>query len=235
MAVSGLIFFVVASLGYALIGGRVARFAAGFPVVFVLACGAQIIAGQAVIKRLGLEYVIFALIIGLLLNHAMLLPDWLREAVRTEYYIKTGLVILGAGILFKEILQAGWLGLAQALLVVSVVWYFAFWVSRRLRVDDEFGAMLATAVSICGVSAAIAACGAIHESDAHSSSVEIPNVHSAGVQVDDCFDDGEAEAGSLSGRFSGKEGLENLHQFLLGNSFTAIIDFGNDESLSHAK
>jgi len=162
MAVSGLIFFVVASLGYALIGGRVARFAAGFPVVFVLACGAQIIAGQAVIKRLGLEYVIFALIIGLLLNHAMLLPDWLREAVRTEYYIKTGLVILGAGILFKEILQAGWLGLAQALLVVSVVWYFAFWVSRRLRVDDEFGAMLATAVSICGVSAAIAACGAIH-------------------------------------------------------------------------
>ena len=29
------------------------------------------------------------------------------------------------------------------------------------RVDDEFGAMLSTAVSICGVSAAIAACGAI--------------------------------------------------------------------------
>ncbi|RYD85360.1 MAG: putative sulfate exporter family transporter, partial [Verrucomicrobiaceae bacterium] len=59
-------------------------------------------------------------------------------------------------------LQAGWLGLAQALLVVSVVWYFAFWLAKRLGVDDEFGTMLATAVSICGVSAAIAACGAIN-------------------------------------------------------------------------
>ena len=36
-----------------------------------------------------------------------------------------------------------------------------FWLCRKLRVDDEFAAMLSTAVSICGVSAAIAACGAI--------------------------------------------------------------------------
>ena len=41
------------------------------------------------------------------------------------------------------------------------VWYFCYWVSRRLRVDDEFATMLASAVSICGVSAAIATCGAI--------------------------------------------------------------------------
>lgn len=157
----GGILLAVGSAGYALIGGSVRRFIAGFPIVFLLACAAQIIAGQAGIKALGLEYVIFALLVGLTLNHLVPLPEWLREAVRTEYYIKTGLVILGAGILFKEILQAGWLGLAQALLVVSVVWYFAFWVAKRLRVDDEFGAMLATAVSICGVSAAIAACGAI--------------------------------------------------------------------------
>jgi uncharacterized membrane protein YadS len=47
------------------------------------------------------------------------------------------------------------------LLVVFVVWYACFWLCRKLRVDDEFAAMLSTAVSICGVSAAIAACGAI--------------------------------------------------------------------------
>jgi uncharacterized membrane protein YadS len=88
-------------------------------------------------------------------------PFWLREAVRTEYYIKIGLVILGAGILFQEILQAGFLGLLQALLVIVVVWYACFYLARRLRVDDEFATILATAVSICGVSAAIAACGAI--------------------------------------------------------------------------
>jgi uncharacterized membrane protein YadS len=70
-------------------------------------------------------------------------------------------VILGAGILFFEILQAGALGIVQALLVVSVVWYTCFWLARKLRVDDDFAAILSTAVSICGVSAAIAACGAI--------------------------------------------------------------------------
>src|SRR5206468_5907471 len=72
-----------------------------------------------------------------------------------------GLVILGAGILFFEIVQAGALGIVQALLVVVVIWYICFWLSRKFRVDDEFAVMLSTAVSICGVSAAIATCGAI--------------------------------------------------------------------------
>jgi uncharacterized integral membrane protein (TIGR00698 family) len=81
--------------------------------------------------------------------------------VQTEFFVKTGLVILGASLLFTEVLQAGALGITQAVLVVFVVWYACFWLSRKLRVDDEFAAMLSTAVSICGVSAAIAACGAI--------------------------------------------------------------------------
>ncbi len=81
--------------------------------------------------------------------------------MQTEFFIKTGLVILGASLLFMEVLQAGALGIVQAVLVVFVVWYACFWLCRKLRVDDEFGAMLSTAVSICGVSAAIAACGAI--------------------------------------------------------------------------
>jgi uncharacterized membrane protein YadS len=89
------------------------------------------------------------------------LPGWMREAVRTEFYIKTGLVLLGATILFQEIMKEGALGITQAVLVVSVVWYFAFWLCRKFGVDDEFATMLSTAVSICGVSAAIAACGAI--------------------------------------------------------------------------
>ncbi len=69
--------------------------------------------------------------------------------------------MLGAGILVDDIARAGLLGIAQALVVVLSVWAFAFWLARRLRVDDEFATMLASAVSICGVSAAIATCGAI--------------------------------------------------------------------------
>ena len=160
-AVLGLIYFGIAAVVVRLMGGRVAGFIVGFPMVFALAWCAQAMAGNSKANEFGLEYVIFALGLGLLLNHTLPLPDWLRQAVRTEFYIKTGLVILGAGILFQEIMQAGLLGLTQSILVVTVVWYFCFWLARRLRVDDEFAVMLSTAVSICGVSAAIAACGAI--------------------------------------------------------------------------
>ncbi len=144
-----------------LLGARAPRFLPGFAVVFALAWVSLVLAGNAKVNALGLEYVIFGLVLGLILNHTVRLPDWLREAVRTEFYIKTGLVILGATILFQELLQAGALGLAQGAIVVVVVWSFAFRLARRLRVDDELAVMLSSAVAVCGVSAAIAACGAI--------------------------------------------------------------------------
>ena len=63
--------------------------------------------------------------------------------------------------LFSELVQAGLLGIGQALAVVISVWMFCFWLAKRLNVDDELATMLSSAVSICGVSAAIATCGAI--------------------------------------------------------------------------
>jgi len=157
----GIAFWILSTIGIVLMGASVGKYIIGFPIVYALAWLSQFIAGNSTLNYWGLEYVIFALIIGLFISNVIGIPDWLREAVRTEYYIKTGLVILGAGILFFEIVQAGALGIVQALLVVTVIWYACFWLSRKLRVDDEFAVILSTAVSICGVSAAIAACGAI--------------------------------------------------------------------------
>ena len=68
---------------------------------------------------------------------------------------------MGATLLFQEIMTAGARGMLQACLVVAVVWYIAFRIAKRMRLDDEFAAILSSAVAICGVSAAIAACGAI--------------------------------------------------------------------------
>ncbi|HEY6366240.1 MAG TPA: putative sulfate exporter family transporter [Candidatus Binatia bacterium] len=157
----GIAFLILSAIGVTLMGGNVGKYIIGFPVVYVLAWLSHVIAGNATMNYWGLEYVIFALLIGLFIGNVIGVPGWLMEAVKTEYYIKTGLVILGAGILFFEVLQAGALGIVQALLVVAVIWYVCFWLSKRFRVDDEFAVMLSTAVSICGVSAAIAACGAI--------------------------------------------------------------------------
>ena len=159
--VIGVVLSLLAATTVFLMGGSVKRFAMGFPLVFLLGWLAQIIAGNAGVAHWGFEYVIFAFLLGLAISNAITVPAWLREAVRTEYYIKTGLVLLGAGILFADLIQAGLLGIAQAILVVTAVWFVCFWISRRLGVDDEFATMLASAVSICGVSAAIATCGAI--------------------------------------------------------------------------
>jgi uncharacterized membrane protein YadS len=156
----------VVCLLFALVGAAVQRisllrFALAFPVVFVLAVIAQWITGNRVVNSWGFEYVIFSLIIGLLISNTAGTPGWLMQAVRTEYFIKTGLVMMGATILFEEILRAGARGIIQSVAVVVVVWYVAFWICKKFRVDDDFSVMLSTAVSICGVSAAFASCGAI--------------------------------------------------------------------------
>jgi len=156
-----IVFFVIAAIGAVILGHKGGRFIVGFPIVFALAWFSRFIAGNAGPIDWGIEYVVFALAIGLVISNFFTLPEWFMEAVRTEYYIKSGLVILGAGLLFFEIIQAGFLGIIQAVLVIFVVWYFCFWLCRKLKVDDDFGAILSSAVSICGVSAAIASCGAI--------------------------------------------------------------------------
>ena len=157
----GLAGLVIGAVGFALIGGKVGAFVLAFPVVFILAWLARMLAGNGLFVEYGIEYVIFALLLGLLISNTIGTPAWLKAGVQTEYYIKTGLVILGAGLLFMEVLQAGVLGILQAVLVVLVVWYVCFWMARKLRVDDDFAAMLSSSVAICGVSAAIATCGAI--------------------------------------------------------------------------
>jgi uncharacterized integral membrane protein (TIGR00698 family) len=157
----GLAWLIVGTIGIALVGGSLGAFVAAFPAVFVLAWIARVLAGNGLFIDYGVEYVIFALALGLLISNTIGTPKWLMPAVQTEYYIKTGLVILGAGLLFLEIIQAGVLGILQAVLVVSVIWYVCFWIAKKLRVDDDFAAMLSSSVAICGVSAAIATCGAI--------------------------------------------------------------------------
>ena len=161
LAIVCLVYLVVSAPGIVALGGNVRNYVVGFPVVFALAWLAQVLAGNATAGYWGIEYVIFALIVGLVISNVIGVPAWLQEAVRTEYYIKTGLVIMGATILFQEIMTAGALGMLQAIAVVIVVWYFSFWLAKKMRLDDEFSAILSSAVSICGVSAAIATCGAI--------------------------------------------------------------------------
>ncbi|TDH24536.1 putative sulfate exporter family transporter [Segetibacter sp. 3557_3] len=156
----GIAFLVLASAAIALSGGSIRNFVRGFGLIFLLGLTALIIAGNKTVAYYGIEYVVFGLISGLIISNVFS-PGWLKEAARSEFFIKTGLVILGTSVLFTDIIKAGVPGILQAVVVVAVVWFFSLWLSRKLKVDDEFGVILASAVSICGVSAAIVAAGAI--------------------------------------------------------------------------
>ncbi len=152
---------VIAALGASFTGKNLRSTLTGFPVVYLLTIFALILAGNSTIKGLNLEAVIISLSLGLIISNVLNLPEWLRASLSTELFVKIGLVLLGTTIIFSDILKAGSLGLMQSLVVVISVWYFAFWLCKKLKVDDETTMMISSAVSICGVSAAIATSGAI--------------------------------------------------------------------------
>lgn len=129
--------------------------------IFALTLAAQMLANIPAVKKFGFESVFFAVILGLIVSNCFKLPQWMKGAIQSEFYIKIGIICLGSTILFGEVMKSGAYGLVQSLVVVFSVWYFAFWVGKKMHVDPEMGTMLASAVSICGVSAAIATCGVI--------------------------------------------------------------------------
>lgn len=111
-----------------------------------------------------LEYPLTAAVIGLIANAALRLTglyDFIRPAVRTELYLKIGVVILGARISLGDLVGIGAGGLIQALIMVASVFFFTWWLGGRFKLPDTLKAVMASAVSICGVSAAIAAAGSV--------------------------------------------------------------------------
>ncbi|MBL7736575.1 MAG: putative sulfate exporter family transporter [Chitinophagaceae bacterium] len=152
---------LIACIGVFLTGRSLKYFIYSFPVVYILAMLAMILAGNQQVKALNLEAVIFSLTLGLIVGNFFKLPEWFRSALSTELFVKIGLVILGSSIIFGDILEAGAYGLLQAVVVVLSVWYFAFWLCKKMKIDRELTMMISSAVSICGVTAAIAASGAI--------------------------------------------------------------------------
>ncbi|GAA3146136.1 YeiH family protein [Nonomuraea roseoviolacea] len=104
------------------------------------------------------------------------LRDRLAGGFRTEFFIKTGLVLLGASINLKVIATAAGPAVVQGVVLISTVFLFTWWLGGRLGLDDRLRALLSAAVSICGVSAAIAAAGAVQarrEQLAYSASLVI--------------------------------------------------------------
>jgi len=177
---------VVMTIGAAALKANVARFAIGFTVIFWLAYICWIIGSWASfavntpadMKKFGVTWslkltseggFIVALLGGLFIGNFMpAFAEWIREAVRPELYVKTAIVILGGflGVTAAEKLGLAtsvmFLGLAAIITAYLIFWSVVYYVARTwFGFSREWAAPLASGISICGVSAAIATGAAI--------------------------------------------------------------------------
>ena len=128
-----------------------------FVVVFLLAALALWVAKLKTVNDYGFEAVFFSVIFGLIIRNCFHIPDWMKPAIQGEFFIKIGVVCLGATILFRDVIASGAAGLIQAVVVVAIVWFFGYLLARKMKVERATAMTLASGVSICGVSACITA------------------------------------------------------------------------------
>ena len=158
-----LVFFgVLTSVAIKAMGGPALRYLCAFAVVFLLAALAYSLSSQVHINSYGISYAFWALAIGLLISNTIRTPSWLMTGAKTEMFIKTGLVLLGAEILFSKILKLGGPGLFVAWLVTPTVIIFMYLFGTKVlkMTSNRLVIIIAAATSVCGVSAAIATAAA---------------------------------------------------------------------------
>ena len=138
-------------------GGKLRKFLPAFAALFVIAVIVRLVSAEFTLNRY-LEWAFWALLIGLLIANTVGTPEWLKPAIQTEFYIKTGLVIMGFSVLFSNIAKFGLYGLGIAWIVTPIVILFIWWFGTRvLKIDNKpLVITLAAATSVCGTSAAIA-------------------------------------------------------------------------------
>ncbi len=149
-------------LGAWVMGRSPWKFALGFMFVFLIAVLAYVAAGQKTMKELGIGYAAWAILFGLIISNTVGTPQWVKHAVQTEYYIKTGLVLLGAEILFDKVLLIGIPGIFVAWVVTPVVLITTYLFGQKiLKIPSKtLNITISSDMSVCGVSAAIATAAA---------------------------------------------------------------------------
>ena len=148
-------------------GQRVGAFIPAFVLIYLLsmivfAAGAW---DQAV--RYNLEPPLVALVLGLVISNLIGLPSWLDAGFRVEFYIKTGIVLLGGTLPFTLIVWAGPVAILQASIVSVATFLVIFGAARWLGLDRRLAAVLGAGGAVCGVSAAIAIAGAVRAKREH--------------------------------------------------------------------
>lgn len=157
-----IILAVFFGIGKAIMDTPFAQFVIAFPFVFALAILAYMAETQALMKYWGFGFPLWAIVFGLLISNTVGTPKWIMPAVCTEFYIKTGLVLLGAEILFNKILAIGKPGIFIAWICTPVTLILTYWFGQKIvkMPSKTLNITISADMSVCGVSAAIATAAA---------------------------------------------------------------------------
>lgn len=157
-----ILLLVIYALAVRVAGHSAIAFAKGFIGVFLLATVAYVLAGQTVIRTYNLEFVLWALLLGLVISNTIGTPKWLEPGAITELYIKAGLVLLGAEVLFNKLLAMGVPGILISWVVTPIVLIGTYLFGQYiLKIPSRSLNMVISAdMSVCGVSAAVATAAA---------------------------------------------------------------------------
>jgi uncharacterized integral membrane protein (TIGR00698 family) len=150
--------FTLAALA---MGQDIIGFVTGFVLVYMLSLAALVIGAWSFAQSYSIEPALIALAIGALIANFLPPPGRLAEAFRVEFYIKTGIVLLGATLPITLIVWAGPIAVVQASIVSIVTFLVIYWTARFLELDRKLATLLAVGGAVCGVSAVIAIAGAI--------------------------------------------------------------------------
>ena len=162
LIILALILALIFGLGAYFMSHNYLNFIIAFIGVFSLAVLSYLLAAQMDMKNLGISYAIWAIVIGLIISNSIGTPAWLKPAIQTEYFIKTGLVLLGAEILLGKIMTIGLPGVFVSWVVTPIVLVVTFWFGQKiLKIGSKtLNITISADMSVCGVSAAIATAAA---------------------------------------------------------------------------
>jgi len=163
------VFGVVFTISMVAMGRKVSQFVPGFTLLFLGSTVIFYLSSNSFINAtLHIGAPLLALIIGLIIGNIFKLPGWFQASLLTEYYIKTGIVLLGATLPLTLIFNAGPIAFVQATIVSVCTWLTIFFAATKIfGLENRFGAVLGAGGAVCGVSASIAVGGAVKAKKDH--------------------------------------------------------------------
>lgn len=162
-----LLWLAIFSVSMRIMGHKVNEFIPSFVFIYLVSIVIFMIGAWDQAHHYNLEPPLVALALGMLIANFVGLPRWMDTGFRVEYYVKIGIVLLGATLPFTLVLWAGPVAIFQASIVSITTFLVIFFVGRRFGLDRRFCATLGAGGAVCGVSGAIAIAGAVGAKKEH--------------------------------------------------------------------